>query len=65
MNVKIQPVPTENYNLQKKRGSRNNSSYFNLLQLLVLAILVEDNWSYHRTNSFLNALSSLISFLDA
>ena len=65
MNVKNQPVLTENYNLQKKRGSRNNSSYFNLLQLLVLAILVEDNWSYHRTNSFLNALSSLISFLDA
>ena len=43
MNVKIQPVLTENYNLQKKRGNRNNCSYFNLLQLLVLAILVEDN----------------------
>ena len=41
MNVKIQPVPTENYNLQKKK--RSLSGYFSLLLVLVLALLVEDS----------------------
>ena len=63
MNNQIQPVLTENYNLQKKKMS--TFAYFSLLLVLALAMLVKDNQSFQRANYSLNALFSLISFQNA